>query len=164
MMNPDKFHNYDAYTWNWRWVGRNLGINRNITPADMDGFIHQNGELLLLEGKVTKQLPEISDPVRDMWRTMGNVTVLVIHTHRDDWDEETRQPERIAGYKLYPSEAFAASPMQYATCTYTPYPKADHDRETLTATSHLITVWSTWAALKDVANGTTSTSTLSRAI
>ena len=144
-MRPEDFPNFDAHSWSWNWLSINLGVSPNIRPADMDGYIHQNGELLLLDGKVTRSRPEPSTPQRNMICDMGNVTLLIVHTHPDDWDYETRQPDRIAGYSIWPSAQMRNWPLEYTYRAYVPFKKELSDRQTVDAMRSLIVVWTTLA-------------------
>lgn len=148
-MKPDDFANFDAHSWSWDWLSRNLGVSPNIRPADMDGYIHQRGELLLIDGKVTKQRPTPSIPQLDLVHYNQRVTLLIVHTSRDHWDYDTRQPHRISGYSIWPSTQMKRAPLEYRYGVYVPYAKELTDEQTLSATRNLIVVWTTWAGLAE---------------
>jgi len=56
-MTIDDWDNYANHAWGWDWLQGCFPHNRNVKPSDRDGFVHVEGQLLFLEGKVTVDLP-----------------------------------------------------------------------------------------------------------
>lgn len=142
-MNADDLRgNYAEHLWSWDWLGRPIGVHPAIRPADVDGWIHQGGELLFLEGKVTASVPELSTPQSMAVRQAGNLTVLVVHTDRAHWCDN--RPTRLLGYRLYPSRGF---PWEGGT-RYCALPPDFTDDDTLRTVDNVVVGWCWWAGTK----------------
>ena len=142
-MNGDDLQgNYAAHMWSWDWMGKNIAIHPKVRPSDIDGWVHQCGEMLMLEGKVTEERDaDISTPQRMAWRQMKNVTVLLIHTDHAYWVDN--KPTRVRGYRVFPSAGF---PWEGAKQAYQPLQSDLSDEETLRSVINVVVGWSWWAA------------------
>lgn len=137
---------YAERVWSWDWFGRPIGVHPAIRPADADGYIHQNGEMLHLEGKVTRSksmLPAFTVPQLNANRDMGNLTILLIHADQDHWLEH--RPTRLCGYQILPSLRF---PWEGGR-RYVPLDAGFSDEDTLRTVLNVVIGWCWWAGTKE---------------
>ena len=64
-----------------------------------------SGEMIFLEGKVSRGVPSLSKPQLDAVNEMGNLTILLIHTDPDHWAEDRHSSPwvlhgRVAGVSV----------------------------------------------------------------
>ncbi|MET1049999.1 MAG: hypothetical protein ABWZ55_10245, partial [Acidimicrobiales bacterium] len=131
---------YAEHLWSWDWLGKPIGVHPAIRPGDSDGWIHQGGEMLMLEGKVTESRSEdISAPQHNAVRMTGNLTIVLLHTDHAHWVDN--RPTRVQGYRVYPSRAF---PWE-GGARYVRLPVEMRDEDTLCTGRNLIVGWSWWA-------------------
>ena len=141
-MNGDALHVMADRLWSWDLLGRGLGVHPGIRPGDADGWMQQRGEMLFLEGKVSRGVPGLSKPQMDAVNEMGNLTILLIHTDPDHWADN--RPSRVRGFYVLASQAY---PYQASRC-YQPLPSTHRDEDTLSTISNLVVGWCMWAGTK----------------
>lgn len=96
--------------WLWNWVPPVFPTSPRVRPADMDGWVEQGGQILLLDGCIG--LPgKPSTAVINTVRNAKNVTYLALSTDLDGWDQDMHVPRYITHYTLKPAPGW--NPRQY---------------------------------------------------
>lgn len=139
---------YADRVWSWSWLGRPIGVHPAIRPADADGWIHQRGEMLHLEGKVTRPtspIPLLSTPQQNAVRDMANLTIVMLHADDEHW--QNHRPTRLRGYQILPSCDF---PWEGGS-RYVPLDRHQSDEDTLRTVLNVIVGWCWWAGTRSIA-------------
>lgn len=102
----DDWDLYARHAWGWRWLD-GAWCHPNVRVSDCDGKVHRNGRMLLLEGKETLRLPEVSTADRIAVEEMRNVTFLYM---RGELDRVSHEPLTVSHFYLdpgpFPARAF----------------------------------------------------------
>lgn len=127
--------------WLWNWIGPVFPTSVKVRPADMDGWVEQGGQILLLDGCIgLGQKP--SAAVRKAVSSAKNITYLALSTNDAGWDQETHTPRWITHYSLLPARGWTPASFQWDG-RWTAFP--DMKRSKWDASAGLIAQWAAWA-------------------
>lgn len=136
-MSIDNWETFTANSWGWRWLAGIWVQHPGIRPADLDGFVHVEGQLMLLDGKVTAGFPPPSMARQIMVKKAGNVTCLYLKAGPDGLDPADHEPRDITHYYLMRGPWPAQS---WQWDRWTPV--------TLEGVRLLCVQWATWADMR----------------
>lgn len=143
---PTEVRNIKVLTegiWLWNWIPPVFPTSVKVRPADMDGWVEQSGQILLLDGCIGRG-DKPSQAVRRAVHQAGNITYLALSTDDAGWDAEHHVPRYITHYALLPAPGWNPSQFQW-NGRWTPWPTSG---ESLWRTVALIAQWAAWAVHK----------------
>ena len=134
-MTIDNWETFTANAWGWKWLEGIWVQHPGIRPSDLDGFVHVEGQLMLLDGKTGAGFPMPSYARKRMVYKAGNVTCLYLRAAGLNPDDH--EPRDITHYYLMPG----------------PWPAQSWQWDSWTTTSldqiRLMCVqWATWADMR----------------
>lgn len=138
------WRNYADHAWSWSWLPCVFPSSQRVRPSDMDGWVEQGGQLLLLDGKVTADRPEPSLALRKAVQHAGNITALILRTTEDLWNPATHLPHEITDYLLL------RGPWPAPAWQWGRWAPIDLD-----AARGLVASWAAWAYFTGTGNGHT---------
>lgn len=147
---PTQVRNIEILTqgiWLWNWLPPVFPSSVRVRPADMDGWVEQGGQILMLDGCVYNSRPpdKPSAAVRHAVTSSGNLTYLALATDTDGYDEEAHLPRYVTHYALWNAAAWNPPAYQWRR-PWTPLAPRD---TSLWQVSAIVAQWAAWAHYHD---------------
>lgn len=110
--------------WLWNWLPPVFASSTKVRPADMDGWVEQGGQILLLDGCLS-QNHKPSSAVRQAVMNAKNITYVALLTDSEGFDPESRRPRYLTHYFI---KSKPWHPRAYVWDRWVPFPIRDESR------------------------------------